>query len=378
MYYRISLFALAATPLSAVAQDFLGHTYNVEVSATSRGALGLAAGETMTRLDAAEHAGWGIGAPGYRTVRSIACVVQDADAATAETFDIKLYPENPANPGFPDLANGVVFVTAAPGPTGSGPLAALRVLTPIAPVAVPIQGSGDVFVSFVLPAATATDGLSMHVVLGYATGAFPRWDTPSTLQGGSPPPAAGPANSYFVNRIGAAMNYSLRRQHWLDVAHTTAGGTGLAITSQPNYPSSANPPPVTWGPAPGTATFLSGSCPDAMATNPGRADDLAMRYTRFGFGNGRVVVFLLDQDFTPGFGSEFAASLVFPGATGVSCLVNPSIFGFALTVSNEAWLVTPIPAAIRPTLAGLVVKQQAAGIDALGVFHAGPCDAMRF
>src|SRR5262245_46563909 len=198
---RTCLPVLALLPALAGAQDFIGLVYNVETSAASRGALGNNAGETMTRIDGSQIAGWGAETPGRRTIRAIACIVQDLDAATPEFFDIKLYPEHPTNAGFPDVTAGVTFFTGAPGPTGTGGMAALRVITPAAPVSVPIQNGGDVFVSFVMPVATATDGLSMQVVLGYNAGAFPKWDTPNTLLGGTPPPVAGPNNSYFMTRI---------------------------------------------------------------------------------------------------------------------------------------------------------------------------------
>src|SRR5262245_4523753 len=318
---RTCLPVLALLPALAAAQDFVGLVYNVEATAASRGMLGNNAGETMTRIDGSQIAGWGAETPGRRTIRSIACIVQDLDAATPEYFDIRLYPEHPTNAGFPDLTAGVTFFTGAPGPTGSGGLAALRVVTPIAPVSVPIQGGGDVFVSFVMPVATATDGLSMQIVLGYSTGSFTRWDTPNTLLGGTPPPAAGPNNSYFLTRIGASATYQQRRQIWVDVQQATAGGTGLAITNQTSYPTSNNPPPAGWGPAPGTADFLSGSFPDGSGSNPGRADDIAMEFTKFGFGSGRIVAFLRDLDFTPAWGPEIPVGSVFFGSTGVTCLV---------------------------------------------------------
>lgn len=370
--------AVVAMATWSPAQSFIGHAYNLDVSAATRGFLQGNAGEVMTRLDSTENAGWGADTPGMRTVRSIACIVQDLDAGTPEYFDVKLYPENAAKPGFPDLTAAVTFVLGAPGPTGSGGIATLRVITPAAPVAVPIQASGDVFVSFVLPVATSTDGLSMQVLLGSSIAPYPRWDTPSMLQGGTPPPPASPANSHLLSRIGSVLTYSQRRQLWLDVAHTAAGGIGLAITNQANYPSSGNAPAVPFGPAPGSASFMSGSFPDANGSNPGRADDVAMEYFRYSLGTGHLVVFLLDQDFTANWGPELSLAALFVGSTGWSCLVNPDIIGFAQSTSHEAWLVTLIPANIRPLLLGFTAKQQAVGIDLAGNFHASACDAMRF
>src|SRR5262249_19854422 len=156
--------------------------------------------------------------------------------------------------------------------------------TPAAPVAVPIQGGGDVFVSFVLPAATSTDGLSMQVVLGFDAGAsFPVFDVPGAVQGGTPVPVGSPATSHFLSRTGpTALNYNTRRQCWLDVAHDGPGGMGLTITNQTSYASSNEPAPEGFGPAPGTGDFLSGSAPDAAGSNAGRADDIAMRVVKSG------------------------------------------------------------------------------------------------
>jgi hypothetical protein len=366
---------------SATAQDFLGFSHNTAVSAASRGSIGLTAGEVMTRIDGSEAAGWGTATPGFRTLRSIACIVQDKDAATVETFDITLYPENTLLPGFPDLAHGVAFATAVPGPSGTGGVAELRVVTPATPVAVPIQGGGDVFVSFVLPAATGTDGLSMQVVLGFDAGpSFPTFDVPGAVQGvGAPVPAASPATSHFLSRTGpTTLNYNTRRQCWLDVAHDGAGGMGLTITNQVAFGCSKEPAPEGYGPAPGTGDFLSGSAPDAAGSNTGRADDIAMRFVKSGLGDNRLVVFLLDQDLSPEFGAELPVSQWFAGATGSMCLVQPEIVAFAPSVNGEAWHVTRVPNALRGTLSGYVVKQQAACIDQNGVIHAGACDAMHF
>ncbi|HLQ37118.1 MAG TPA: hypothetical protein VK348_04930, partial [Planctomycetota bacterium] len=231
-------------PCIACVPNFVGFSYNAETGATSRGALGTAAGEVMTRLDGSEHAGWGTDLAGMRTIVSLYCVVQDQDAATPTTFDIKLYPENPANPGYPNLAAGVVFATGIPGPTGTGIVAAAHTVTPATPVSVPITGGGDIFVSFVLPSAPGwpnTDGSSMHIVLGYQPNStFTVYDTPGAAQGGTPPPSPTPANSHGLSYDPAtgSLQYNTRRHNQLDVAHNGSGGVGLAITNQASFPSS--------------------------------------------------------------------------------------------------------------------------------------------
>lgn len=371
--------ATLAVCLAAPAQDFLGFGYNTAAGAASRGTLGNAAGEVITRIDGDECAGFGTGLAGHRTLRSIACIVQDANAATAETFDIVLYPEDPARAGFPDLSAGVPFAVGVPGPSGQGGVAEVRLVTPTAPVAVPIRGGGDLFVSFVLPTAAPADGLQIQVVLGFQPSpAFAVYDTPGPQQGGTPVPAGSPATSHFLTRSGSTLTYNARRQAWLDVAHDGAGGVGLVITNQPSFPSSHEPPPSGFGPAPGTGDFLSGSAPDLAGHNPGRADDLAMVFHKAGVGTGRLVVFLQDRDLEPRWGPELPVGTWFAGATGSTCLVDPQIVAFVATTDDEAFFVTRLPAAVRGALAGLCGKQQAAGFDGNGVLHATACDAVRF
>jgi hypothetical protein len=380
---------IAAISAPCFAQDFIGISYNAATGATSRGSLSTAAGEYIARIDGSEIAGWGTAAPGSRTITSIAYVVQDQSDLTPEVFNIKLYPEDVANPGFPDLAAGVVYATGVTGPPlGTGAVSAVAKNTPPDVVgvgdSVPIQGGGDVFVSFELPANAgwSTDGLSIHTVLGYAPNAsFTVFDLPNPLvQGGSPPPAATPVNSRALSRIGAgAAAYNARRNLNLDIAHSTAGGRALAITNQTSFACSNNPPPAGWGPAPGTGDFLSGVNPDVTGFgNPGRADDIAMEYFRTGIGSGALVVFLME--FNTSFAIELPISFYGFSGTGVSCLnvIASSVIGIGFTAADEAWLVTSIPAAARPTLSGLPVIQQAAALDAAGAIHASPCSKQVF
>jgi hypothetical protein len=351
----------------------------------------------MTRIDGSEVAGWGAQVAGRRTITSLFYVVQDQDALTTpgELFNIKLYPEDAANPGFPDLAAGVVYASGIAGPTattGTPPvIAAAAMITPPAVVgttdSVPIQGGGDVFISFEMPANAgwpATDGLSFHVVLGYAPSAsFTVFDTPSFAQGGTPPPSlalSNQTNSHGLYRIGAgAALYTQRRNINIDVAHTTSGGRALAITNQTSYTASNNPPPAGFGPAPGTGDMMSGVNPDVTTFgNPGRVDDITMEYFRTGIGTGALVVFLME--FNSSFAPELPISFYGFAGTGVSCVnvIASSVIGIGFTTTDEAFLVTAIPGAVRPTISGLPVIQQAAALDASGGIHASPCSKQTF
>ena len=369
--------ALAALSLPCFAQDYIGLSYNVAISATSRGTIGTAAGENMTRIDGSEFAGWGTDTPGRRTIRALYYNVQDQDAATPEVFDIKLYPEDPANPGFPDLANGVTYATGIAGPVGVGILAATKITPPdVVGVgdSVPIQGGGDVFVSWVLPANVgwpATDALSIHIILGYNPSTFTVYDTPGLAQGGTPVPAANASNSHALARTGAgAAVYNGRRQMMLDILHNTSGGTALGITNQTTFVGSNNPPPAGFGPAPGTASMMSGTNPDCVGGNIGRDDDITMEFYRTGFGTGGLVVFMADFGT---FGPELPVGVLGVTGTGVLCLNLPTlmVLGIGFSVTDESFLVSTIP--LAPSLAGLGISQQAAGLDTAGNVHASPC-----
>jgi hypothetical protein len=379
--HKLSLsVAVAALSLPAVAQDYVGFSYNTAIGATSRGAIAAAAGEVMTRIDGSEFAGWGTTTAGRRTLDAIYFVLQDQNAATPETCDIILYPEDAANPGFPDLAAGVVYATGVTGPTGTGIAAVVKTVTPTTvgvTDSVPIQGGGDVFISWSLPANAgwpATDGLSLNVVLGYApTTTFLVFDTPGLAQGGTPPPAAAPSNSHGLSRTGAnAAIYNARRQMFFDVLQNNAGGISMAITNQTSFTCSNNPPPAGFGPAPGTASFMSGTNPDVVGGNPGRVDDLTFEFYKFGVGSTALVAFLIDFG---AFGPELPIGLLGFTGTGSFCL-NLSTFSIAtvsFTTADEAFFVLTIPAAVRPTLSGLQVNYQGAALVPTMDWHTSPC-----
>ena len=378
---RISVATAAITAAAAAqAPNFIGFSYNNQITATSRFSVGTAAGEVMTVVKGEEYAGWGTDTPGSRTVTSIYMIIQDQDAvATPEVFDVILYPESAATPGEPDLTAGIPFATGVTGPaapTSGVVAAAVKVITPTAPVAVPIVGSGDVFVSFSLPANATwpADGLSTNALYGFSPGAgFTVWDTPGSDQ--QPQIPATVNNTHCFSRIGAATTVIVNqcRSQILDVAHNGAGGVVLGITNQTSLLGSANPPPAGYGPAPGTGDFMSGVSPDVTGFTTGRADDIAFDYFRGTAAAGNVVLFFAD---VAAFGAELPLGLIFPGSTGSIC-VTPTFFQIGSAVADpngEAFLVTTFPAAVRPLAAGLTVIQQALEVDIAGnVFHLSPC-----
>ena len=369
----------AAITAALSAQQFIGFAYNGEITAVTRGALGTHAGEVIAVIKGEEYAGWGTDVAGQRTISSLFFVVQDQNFQTAETFSIKLYPEDAANPGFPNLAAGVAFATNLPGPGApmSGVISAeARVVTPTTPVSVPIVGSGDVFVSFVLPGNAGwpnTDGLSLDTQFGYQpSAAFTVFDVPGSAQ---QPTATITVNNTHMHTFDAqTQQYFLSRSSCLlmDVAHSGTGGAVLGITNQASLLGSANPAPAGFGPAPGTGDFMSGVSPDVTGFTAGRADDIAFDYFRGTAAANSLVLFLGDLG---AFGTEVPLGLIFAGGTGTIC-VSPTFLPLGVAVADttgEAFRVIAFPAALRPQVAGIAIVQQALELDATGGLHLSPC-----
>ncbi len=374
---HVSLAAAALVAAASAQSTYLGFSYNVQVGATSRGSLGTAAGtsfgEVMTVIKGEEYAGWGYsGLPGTRTINSILLIIQDQDAiATAEVFDVLLYPESLATPGTPDLTQGVVFATGVTGPAApaTGTIsAAVKTVTPAAPVSVPIVGTGDIFVSFRLPAAVSTaDYLSVQINLGYAPStAFTIFDIPGSNQQPGPTPAT-VDNTHGMSRLqnNATVVLNGRRSHLIDVAHTGPGAMALTITNQVSYVGSNNPPPAGYDPAPGTASMMSGCAPDVTGFTAGRADDITFEYFRTGSA-GNPLIFYVDFGAFPAV--ELPLGFIFPGATGNICM-NSTFFDVSTQIigaTNEAWNTIVFPAAVRPLAAGLSIIHQALELNVLG------------
>jgi hypothetical protein len=380
--FHFCLISAACAAAAAAQTNFIGFSYNVETTATSRFSVGASAGEVMTVIKGEEYAGWGTATPGFRTVASVFMVIQDQDAVTTpETFDVLLYPESLATPGTPDLTMPITFmlgVTGPPAPTTGVISAAFKIITPATPVPVPIVGTGDVFVSFRFAAnagwTAGTDGLSAHANYGYSPGAtFTVFDVPGSNQQPVTPVTVN--NTHCFSRVGAgAIIINQRRTHIIDIAHDGPGGAVMGITNQASALGSANPPPAGFGPAPGTASFQSGCAPDVTGVNPGRVDDITFDYFRGTPAANSFVIFFADFGAFPAV--ELPLSVIFPGSTGNIC-VNSTFFqlGSGLADANgEAFLVTTFPAAVRPLAAGLQIIQQALEVDFVGgVFHLSPC-----
>ena len=375
---RITLSSAVLAAAAAAQANFIGFSYNAQITATSRYSVGVNAGEVMTVIKGEEYAAWGTDVPGSRTVVSVYMVIQDQDAvATAETFDVLLYPESLTTPGTPDLNAPITFATGVTGPAAptTGVIsAAVKIITPAAPVSVPIVGTGDIFVSFRLPANAgwaATDGLSCHAVYGYAPGAtFTVFDVPGSSQQPVTPVTVN--NTHCFSRVGTgAIIINQCRTHLIDIAHNGAGGCVTGITNQASATGSANPPPPGFGPCPGTGTFLSGVSPDVWGINAGRVDDIGFDYFRGTAAAGHFVLFFIDfGTFAP---VEVPLGLIFPGSTG-SIAMNSTFISLGSSIADatgEAWIATTFPAAVRPNAVGLSLIQQALELD-VGAFHISP------
>ncbi|GAB4150160.1 MAG: hypothetical protein Fur0037_18640 [Planctomycetota bacterium] len=374
-----SILVLLAS--GATAQQFVGFAYHLESGATSRGAIAAGAGETIARFDAGDYAGWANDPvnPAQRSIQGISCIVQDQDAVTTpELFDVRIYSEDPANPGYPLISSGVVAATGVSGPTppASGVVGAdYHSLTFATPVAMPV--GSDVFVAFTVPANAgwfATDGLSFHVSLGYQPNpSFLSFDLPGAAMQPFISSAVPPSNSYALSRSSATgiMAYSPRRQMIVDIVTPGSGGCVTASTNQASYASSNGPE--------GTASFLSGLHPDLVnpPANPGRADNLGYRFENLSLPDGSLVFFLMTAG---AFGPEIPLAGAIPGSEGVLCLNLPGTrtTGIGFTVLGEAIFTMTVPAPARSALSGLSLLQQAVAIDVTtGFLHGAPCGRQR-
>ncbi|MBK8096793.1 MAG: hypothetical protein IPK26_06780 [Planctomycetes bacterium] len=379
---------LVALVAALPAQPWLGFARSCnEVSAFSRNDLGNLAGEALTRLDSREHAGWGTAIAGFRTVSGVAFA--STSGVTPQTIDLLFYPESGVGTELPAAAP-VTFALGVPIPPG--PVCAMTIVGP--PVSVPIAGSGDVFLSFRLPAAPfpgwPTDGVGIGIVAGYP-GVLPDdFVTPLTnfdRPGPNATPGAPtllPTGTYGLRKLLGA-GYRLSRQHWFDLRHQPwgastsyegAGGVGIVWNNQVNYPTGIA----------GTSNFLSGTSPNSWPSlangNPAtRSDDIGMGIQMAGL-SGQIVVFVAQV--AAGFGPEIPITLppvnAPPLSTGVLCLnVNsPLHVVIAFGASNDTAEVR-YPVNGGAWLAGLPVVQQAFAFDVTtGLIHASPCDWLRF
>lgn len=378
---RTVLFGSAALVMAASisAQEFVGLTFNCSAGFATRGSLSAAAGagELMLRIEASEIAGFCPGpTAGSRAVSSIRLVVQDQDALTTpESFGLVLYPEDPANAGFPLRSAGVTAATALPGPAApaSGTIAAVSLTVNFGtPLLLP--GNGDLFVAAALPAAPAwsTDGLSLQGYFGQNVAGFTTFDLPGARQ---MTPGTTAALSYALTYTAATglMNYNSSRCLLIDLAGTRSnGGVVGAVTNQASWPLSNT--------APGSASPFSAHHPDAVAPprNVGRADNIS--YTLFDSvrAPGTAIFFLVDLG---SFAPEVPMAQLIPGSTGMACLNLATVrsVGLDLTAGGMASRVLTVPTAARRAISGLPLLQQAIALDfSTGTAHAGPCGAQLF
>lgn len=385
------LLALVGT---APGQEWVGFARGcAEISAYSRNDLGNLAGEAMTRIDSREHAGWGTAIAGNRTISGVQFA--SLGGPTPQTVDILFYPESGVNTELP-AAVATVFAVGVPIPPG--PTCAMTLVG--APVSVPIAGTGDVFLSFDLPAVPPpfwpNDGIGIGVVTGYpgvVTDDFPppfpvpltNFDRPGPNSFPAAPIAA-PSGSHGLRKI-LGPGYRNTRQHWFDVRHVPwgasmafpgAGGVGIVWNNQATYPTGAT----------GTSNFLSGTSPNswpslANGNLAARNDDVGMGIRMAGM-SGQIVVFAAQIGVPIGFGPEtpvtFPPILAPPMSTGVLCL-NPNYplhVVVQIGAANDGAEVR-YPVNGGSWLAGFELLQQAFVFDVgTGLIHASPCDWMRF
>jgi hypothetical protein len=280
---------------------------------------------------------------------------------------VTLYTEDPSRPGYPDLQHPLGGLAGVPPTPG---LLTVTVVVFPTPVLAPV--GRDLFVGVRVPAQPGSIGTGIYLAVLSGTPSGSTYDLPGAGLPSSPPEA----NNYRCYRdlVANTVTYGATSgQFLIDLLTLSPSGMPCAITNQASYSVSTIPP--------GTTTLLSGLHPDAAspARNAGRADDVAFMYTDVDLAPGNPVAFLAAFG---GFGPIVPLDGIVPGSVGGICLDQPTLavltFG-VLDASRSTYVVTTIPAGLRPSLAGVRWAQQAVGFDAaLGTLRATQCGMQRF
>ncbi len=352
--------AIAAVATAApMPQEPVGTTFRVAPSIASRGALNNLAGTLLARFDRDDLRGFGMTTPGQHVIQGVVVELQDYDASTAESFAVALFPEDPAQPGYPRMSAPLATSATVTLPAGTaGPANYSRTVWFAAPVT--IAAGKDLFVGVILPTAAQwpLDGLAVQTVLGHAS----RWPTfdqpgPAPIQNGG---------YALMSASNGTFGYSTMRQLVVDLVTPTPGGAVLVTTNQTSY--------AIGNTAPGGGGLLSPLHPDASATpyNQGRADDPGFAFLDASLPDGTPVFFF--GDFSA-FGPDVSLQALAPGSRGVACLPlgTAVTFGLQPLASGQAILSLTVPPGFRSFVSGLVLLQQAVAFDAVGRLHASPC-----
>lgn len=363
-----ALLPLAFLPAVAVrAQLFAaGASQTTSSVLFTRGSAGLGAGELIQRFDADDWRGFGVDASfqGFQLVAGVLVAGRDFGSNTINGLvDVYLYAEDPTTPNFPDLATPLAHVDDVQLPPLFG---AATVVFP-QPGQLPV--GSDVFVGVrVKPTTSSFGGARLAVVYGYALGSS--YD----LAGGGMPTTPPVANSYrmFRDLTTNTVVPESRGQYMIELLTVTPSGAPTAITNQVNFAGSNFPP--------GTTSMMSGLHPDAAAppAHAGRVDDVAFLFGDWTMPAQSPVAFL---GAFADFGPVVPLDMLVPGSLGSLCLDQAALFplGVAPLNAGRAFLLTSIPTAVRPLLAGEAWTQQAIALDPTnGTLRGSQCGKQHF
>lgn len=353
------LAVVLAGSLPTVAQQPLGATFGLAPSNASRGGLLGAAGTLCARFDHDDCIGWGLSATAANTrqIRGVTFVSQDQNGATAENYWLVVMTESATSPGMPNLQAVATFGPYTHPATAPG--VAVFTNTHVFPTPVAVPADRDVFIGVRLDPAPLwpNDGHSVQCALGVVS-QWPVYDLPGpgTIQHGS--------YALAIDAAGAVF-YRSTRQLLIDLLIDGPGGAATTVTNQSTYPASNAPP--------GIGGYLSGLHPDVRlpATFPGRLDDVGFVYLDTALPNGMPVFFLADLG---NFAGEVRLDALFAGATGSVCL-SPSalVLGLGFALGGRCHRAFPLPSALRPSIGGTNLLQQAIGLDPTFAMRASPC-----
>lgn len=353
------------TTLSAQSYQQLGTLLRTGGLTYSRGNLGTAAGQLLQRFDARDTIGIGVdpAQPGMMVIHGVLLGAREFGFSVSPTIDITLYAEDPARPHYPLLSQPLGGAAGVPPPNS-------LVRQPyqfVPPVLAPT--GRDLFVGITVSAITMPIG---GVNIGYLPGSGPltEWDEAGAGMPSSPPEE----NSYRLSVDTAGnVTYLSRGQFLIDLLTLMPSGYPCSLANQSTHRFSLV--------VPGATTMMSGLHPDAASPslNAGRADDPGFLFADTDLPVGSAVFFVASFQ---GFGPVTPLANYVSGSVGSLCLdlADAEVIGVeVLNTSNQAWHMTPIPAAVRLLIAGNSWAQQAIGVHpSTGVWRGSACSRQLF
>ncbi|MCA8952614.1 MAG: hypothetical protein KDE27_24085 [Planctomycetes bacterium] len=381
--------AVACLATTAVAQNnnYLNRTLYFEATWAGfvTGAALANGGDALDTINTNELTEFGVDAtlPDKQLITGMIYVLQDQNAATTHSYNIVGYPDDPAVPGQPDVANPFLNAGPATSPAGSGIQAWIFTVGFTTPAQAE-RGENN-YLGVRLPGATATTDILLNQFI----------DSDSTNTAGFSAPGQSypvayptPTTSHRVgvDQVTMGISYSTRPgANFIDPEVQGPGGHALTNSNEITNPAVTAPAsPVT--------TSYTAFFPDAVNFNntaTPRADGAGYVYQDNAFAPGDFVAFLAGFTLNPlnTTASPFPVSM-FGAGTGnvctdlvvnfpVSLFLAPTSLGTGTPVEQYFELTFPVPVNVA-SLGFKIVMQGFSLYTSAGSIAAGPCAVQTF